>query len=276
MTKWMFGKSSNKIRRSDGTPTYSPNYVYTGGATTSSDAWADSANYFVDSSGWKHWVNPDTGASWIVGGTGQNLRSGKSAPEWTEGITSDTAPSWWKGLVPTTMDEETTFYSLLNALIPYASPEDQKTMANLLYQYEPTIFPDVTNETFDIPVSLSTTTKDYFTSTSRGEEILSALGQLATATNTAEEDMGTGYRFLKSVIDVLQDFGGTDTNKQTRSQYVQQLTALSSLYNNAPSDAYKSLAEYAASPTFSAGKVVPITTDSDGNYIFGSGNKRIY
>ncbi len=281
MAKWTFGgtKTSSSSKITDGAPSYDPKGIYTGGAITDPSAWSDPSNYFT-SNGYKVWVNPDTGQSWIVGGTGKNTGSNGRAPSsekaWTEKLTSTSAPSWWKGIVPTVANDENLFYSTLNALIPYASSEDQKSMANLLYQYDPENFPDVSEETFNIPVSLSTATKDYFTSSSRGEEILSMLEQLAKATNTTEEKMGTGYRFLKNVVDTLQDFGGTTEDKQTRSQYVQQLTSLSELYNNAPSEAYKSLAEYIASPTFSAGKIVPISTDSDGNYIFGSANKRFY
>lgn len=87
----------------------------------------------------------------------------------------------------------------------------------------------------------------------------------------------TGYKTLRQILSVMESYGGTERNKQTRAQYSQMQTALSPLVESLKDTQYESLVGALTSPTFTAGNVVAISKDSDtGKYTFGTGNKGLY
>lgn len=276
---WTFGGTSklptisNVATASDPTATGTDTSVQ----STGREDWENPANY-EQYGGWNYWINPLTGNYWIVGGTGENAGSNASGGDsgWKNTIVAPNAPSWWKGLAPTKLNESNTLPTMLNALIPYLSLEDQRTVATNLYLYDPKVFPDPENITFgEAPTDISTNMQRYFTSSQRAQEAMKMLDQLATVTKTKKENMGTGYKFIRNVLDIMTEFGGSNAKEgQTRSQYVQQTAALNALLENAPSG-YEGLAQLLSSPSFSAGAVTPVY-QSNGQYIFGEGNQTFY
>ncbi len=80
--------------------------------------------------------------------------------EWDEGgyeLAGGAAPDWWQAFVPTEVTPETAYGAMLNAMIPFISPEDQVRVAHSLYNmfdtemshYKPGYIPEVSTVTED-------------------------------------------------------------------------------------------------------------------------------
>jgi len=202
---------------------------------------------------------------------------------WEETYSTKFAPKWWKGKTPSQMNEQTKYVALMNSLIPYLSPEDQRTFASNLYRNYSNVFPEYNPEVNQYPVppsEVTTEMRNRFTTKERASDAMDTLTRIAGITKQTDETMGSGYKFLRNLLKVMQDFGGeSSSNQQTREQYLQQLGALDPLMGEAGSDAiapYESIVQSLTSPYFTAGKTVPIQKTSDGRYIFGEGNRQLY
>ena len=80
--------------------------------------------------------------------------------EWDEGgykLAGGAAPDWWQAFVPKEVTPETAYGAMLNAMIPFISPEDQVRVAHSLYamfdtemsHYKPGYIPEVSTVTED-------------------------------------------------------------------------------------------------------------------------------
>jgi len=80
--------------------------------------------------------------------------------EWDEGgyeLAGGAAPDWWQAFVPKEVTPETAYGAMLNAMIPFISPEDQVRVAHSLYNmfdtemshYKPGYIPEVSTVTED-------------------------------------------------------------------------------------------------------------------------------
>jgi len=204
-------------------------------------------------------------------------------PVWKEGFDIENAPDWWTGKVYTKPDANSMYAMIVNALIPYMSPEDQRTAATSLSRTFPKGFGEYDPETMQYPIppgEIGGETKEWFTSSRRAQEALNTLTTLSTTLKKNETQMGAGYSFLRDLLTVMKDFGGQDmSNQQTREQFVQQMGALEPMLQEAKSSdlkQYASLAQSLTQPFFSAGNVVPIIRTKDGRYIFGETNPQLY
>lgn len=205
----------------------------------------------------------------------------KVTPTWNVTYNSATSPQWWKGKTYTGDDEASSYATMVNAMIPYLSHEDARTMSTYLYQNFPDAFPEYNPETveFGAVPKLDENMQERFTSQARAKEALSTLDSMVAGSGKSKDKYGTGYTFLRTLLDTLQDFGGEgSSNQQTRQQVVQQLSALDPLLNSAKGELapYASLAQALTTPFFSEGKVIPIRKDANGDYIFGEPNKQLY
>jgi len=105
------------------------------------------------------------------------------------------------------------------------------------------------------------------------------LSELAKAVGKTDAELGPGYRYLRSILDTSKQYGGTGTNRQTRRQYTQMMSALDPLYSQSSSgdlSPYGSVARMLAQPFFSGGQLTPVTKRTDGTYSFGTGNKQLF
>jgi hypothetical protein len=228
------------------------------------------------------------GYDWSGGGGG----GGESAPipvTW-EAFDANIAgaPSWWKALKPSETNEATEYLAATNMLIPFLSPEDQRQVASNLYQQDPTNFAHLNPETMDKvndqtipfvpPSALTTGLRQQFTSGERASNALQALSQLAGATGKTDAELGPGYRYLRSILNVGSQFGGTGSNMQTRRQQLNAMGALDPLMSQSQQqslNAYGPLARMLSQPYFSAGQLVPMQRTQDGRYVFGEANKEL-
>jgi len=228
-------------------------------------------------------TSPSSGGGYSQSGGGGGKSVPAPKPTWSTTYTSPYAPSWWLGKTPSIMDDKSKYAALLNALIPYLSPEDQRTYASNLYRNYAEAFPEYDPELMQYPIppgEVTTEIKQRFTEKERAEQALATLSQVAGITGQTDEKMGTGYKFLRNLLSVLKDFGGESAeNQQTRQQYLQQMGALDPLLAEGKSSElspYSSIAQSLASPYFTAGQAVPIQKTSDGRYIFGQANRQLF
>jgi len=281
------------------------------------------------------------------GGGGTGGRKVKYSPTYT----MEGAPSWWMGMTPTALTGESAYFSLMNAMIPYMSPEDQRSTATYLSTVLPDYFAryydlsrqqkfSVQNENEfnkwmttkgamkkdaegnyvvadkriyeivtkqlqsgalgtnvpglkfeptkagELPSEVTTEHQQYFQSSDRAQQALSALDTLvkAVATRTKKPEaktrqgMGAGYQFLSSVLKQMQEFGGEYGQGQKRRQNVQmlgQLDPLLALAESSAYGAYKPIAQKLTQPFFSAGYVTP-TTKAGSRTAYGAPNLGLF
>lgn len=201
--------------------------------------------------------------------------------------TVEGAPNWWKGYAYNPTFEQA---YLVNALIPFMSPEGQRSTADWLgkqsYGSGYTDMKDYLNVAYPPPPSeMTTAMRDTFTSANRARGVLDTLTKMAQASdNQAMFENRPDYRFLKQIAGIMAQFGGGPAgsgNRQTRAQYQQMQTALAPKLTEAQND--KSLQQYMPqireliNPTFTAGPVVEAAQDQQtGKWSFGKANKEYY
>jgi len=227
------------------------------------------------------------GGNWWGGGGGGG---GKSKPvKWKEAYTMEGAPSWWRGLLPTEYNATTNYAAIYNAMIPFLSPEDQRTVAMHLNS----IYPDA--KSFDIynpegveygkpPIDITSDITEQFTSSDRAKQALQMLDKIAEVSKRDKKKFGAGYQFLRQLLTTMKDFGGGAVgagNRQSRVQYKQMQSALDPLLSQFKGGSnelkqFAGLAQQLTSPFFTAGGYVPIGKDVAGNYRFGAANKQLF
>lgn len=129
----------------------------------------------VPTSEWSQYYDPSTGRvrdETASGETPASIPSGGTAPgagaasdgykmfKWSEGgyeAQGGNVPDWWQAFVPEEVTPETAYGAMLNAMIPYLSPQDQVRVAHSLYgmfdtemsAYKPGYIPEVSTVTED-------------------------------------------------------------------------------------------------------------------------------
>jgi hypothetical protein len=206
---------------------------------------------------------------------------GEPAPIKWEAFDSGVAgPAWWKAMKPSEVNEGTEAVAAMNMLIPFLSPEDQKTVAANIYGMNAADFGHLNPEGIKVAQSpeLNQQTVNQFTSSERAGKALEALSALAKAAGKDEKGMGVGYRYLKSILDAGKQYGGQAGAGQTRRQYQQMMSALDPLLAQSKDPqlgAYSSLANMLARPYFNQGQLTPMSKTQDGQYVFGQANKSL-
>jgi hypothetical protein len=215
---------------------------------------------------------------WGGGGGGGG---GAPAPiKWEAFDSGVQGPAWWKAMKPSEVNEGTEAVAAMNMLIPFLSPEDQKTVAANIYGMNAADFGHLNPEGISVPQSteLNQQTVNQFTSSERAGKALEALTALAKAAGKDEKGMGVGYRYLKSILDAGKQYGGAGGAGQTRRQYQQMMSALDPLLAQSKDPqlgAYSSLANMLARPYFNQGQLTPMSKTQDGQYVFGQANKSL-
>lgn len=183
------------------------------------------------------------------------------------------APEWWIGKSATTGSDWDTLGSVYNAMIPFLSPEDQRTAALALARDFPDVFGDYGNPdiVYNVPSEITAAMREQYTSRARAEQALAAVENMQSITGG---EPGKGVTYLRQLLDVLRDYGGMPGEGQTRAQYLAQRAGITPLLDVAPKG-YQSLLNMLATPSFSAGKLVPGSV-VNGKYVFGQPNPEWY
>lgn len=182
--------------------------------------------------------------------------------EWKEGkftLADARAPSWWKPFIPAKEADmrrpDVAFLAMLNASIPYLSPEDQFNAAAQLYAIDANHFASYKGEVLAPhkkqvitqatallsdaykrdPSKFTVMTPEmrrYYQSQERGEGFLAQLNELREQTQIARKNIaGTGipYSWLQQVAGTQIAAGGRAGTGQTRAGYMQMIGALDPL-----------------------------------------------
>jgi hypothetical protein len=189
---------------------------------------------------------------------------------WAESYYVQGAPDWWRGMTPDRNDPQSEYANLLNSMIPYMSPEDQRSSAQLLYRLYPQYFSSYnpTVVSMPTPTEVSTQMRNWMQSRARAEQMLGTLDKVKEVTK--DKTFGSGYEYLKQLATSLRDFGGQEG--QTRQQYANLVSALDPLLAETKGDqlsAFASMTRAMTQPYYTAGQVTPTTQLQSGRTIFG-------
>ena len=221
--------------------------------------------------------------------------------KWKQGsfnLKDSKAPTWWKSLVPENAADmerpDVAYIAMLNTMIPYMSPEDQKRAAGLIYE---TVGGDQFGhyEQVQVQAPISAVTAgltsqkglpvidtQYYQSAARASGAVDALSQLREMTVGGEREKiggtGIGYRFLQDLLAQIQAFGGPRRDGQTRAQQLAMQGALDPIMAQAQTSEVGPvgvIAQMLSQPFFSQGSLYPFT--KGGNRVFfGQPNPILY
>jgi hypothetical protein len=162
---------------------------------------------------------------------------------------------------------------MMNLMIPFLSPEDQRTVASTLARVDPKNFGhlDPLQVEFEEVRDITPDIRGYYTGSERPTQALVALNRLSGAVGKSREKMGEGYRFLQQVLDVSRDYGEGGLTKQEMAPLFAALDPL--LQQN---ELYGGLGQMLSQPSFSAGPLFNVRKTQDGRYVFGRPNPQLF
>ena len=186
-------------------------------------------------------------------------------------------------MIPSRYDPQSEYASMLNSMIPFMSPEDQRYTASVLYRLYPQFFSSYSsfaaNETVpQAPSELTTEQRQYMGSYQRAQAILDTLNKVKQVSGNPK--LGPGYSYLQELGSVLRDYSARNAgDSQTRSQYRQMMGALDPLVAEGQQEnlsAFSALTRMLAQPYYTAGQVHPTTTLQDNSVISGTPIKNYF
>lgn len=216
--------------------------------------------------------------------------------EHTFDVPGGNPPDWWVGLLPTNNADaeraDVQALMMLNTLIPYLSPEDQKRAASQLYTTAADAFsyykPNVIEAT-SVPVDMTTARlssqdlsvidTDWYSGTERAEGITNILSQMREATVEGNRwQLGPGYTWLQSIAGALEEHS-PDEGGMTRSGYQAFLGALDPIMGMGGTQEIgpvAALGQMLAQPFFSQTQLQPSSQDITGQRRFGRANRMFF
>jgi hypothetical protein len=202
------------------------------------------------------------------GGGGGGGEDAVQRAKFNESYSVEGAPSWWRGLTPDVWNPESEYMALVNSVLPFLSPEDQRASAQSLAR----MYPEFAGYGADAnpgyappPTEMDSGAVSQYLSASRSKQIMSALERMVAASGRKKEDFGPGYSYFKQLASTLGSFGGAGESGTTRTQYQQLLGQLDPMLAESGGGqlgAYGAIAKMLTNPFFTAGQL--------GNVIFGT------
>jgi len=184
------------------------------------------------------------------------------------------APEWWKALAPDVINPVSEYQTLSNLLIPFLSPEDQRTVATNLYQSNPTQFSHLNPELLEglqPATEITPQLRTQFFTGERAQNALTAFDELLSISGKSPDDFGPGYNFLRGLADTVKDYRLTSGASQlTETQQGQLLSALDPMLAQTESrelSAFGPLARSFVNPFFSAGSLTGQVRNKFGDLI---------
>lgn len=222
---------------------------------------------------------------------GGNYGGGTSTQErnykWWEGYSVEGAPPWWKGFVTDDPSPEAQYLMVINSMIPYMSPEDQRYMGDYISRFSIKNSPfgvynePASQDTNRIPtvpkLEQTSDIQNTFLSKERARKMLDTLEKMRKAANLPEDKVGAGFRLFKSVAQDLNAFGASEGSGMTRANYLKYQSAIDQKLGETQAGDAQGFGEAlraVASPFFSAGRLFPVTRDETGRYHFSTQNPR--
>lgn len=212
------------------------------------------------------------------GGSGDGYGGYQKPPPppitWSDKYHVNGAPDWWRGKVPSRYDPQAEYATMLNSMLPYLSPEDQRYTSSVLYRMYPEVFGGYNPETAkmpDIPGTMETQERRLMTSAKRAKQLLGTLNMVKQV-SPAGTKFGPGYEYLRQLASVMRDFGAKRNAGQTRQQYSQMVGALDPLTaetQGSQLSAFSELTRMLSQPYYTAGRVTPTSQLENGQTVFG-------
>jgi hypothetical protein len=195
--------------------------------------------------------------------------------KFNESYSVEGAPSWWRGFTPDVWNPESEYMTLVNSVLPFLSPEDQRASAQSLAR----MYPEFAGYGADAnpgyappPTEMGSESVNQFLSASRSQQITDALEKMAAASGRKKEEFGPGYSYFKQLAATLGDYGAKGGGEGiTRTNYQQLLGQLDPMLAESGGGqlgAYGSIAKMLTNPFFTAGQL--------GNVIFGQANSKFF
>lgn len=222
------------------------------------------------------------------GGGGGGGGDGGGGGGWSETYeaTGGNSPSWWTGATKKNPSNKEEAAMLINAMIPYLSPEDQLKTAAYLYINYTDEFPGYAPSIIDssnIPdtgnFSWETLSQNTYTA-QRGADILSTLSKISDT--VGRDKMGPGFEYLQEIggnIQALTSSGGVNHQNTTRTELREletQLRYLLQMTEDSDLAVYGPVSKMLMSPFYTAGNIQPIYTLDNGTVLFGYGNRSFF
>lgn len=234
-----------------------------------------------------------------------------------QGAQGGNPPSWWKPFKPKNRKDmerpDVAYLAMLNAAIPYMSPEDQRNAAAQLYTAHGNAFAIYKQSTINEseahkktitseqalmsdaykndPDKFNVINKDYYTSKSRATGMIDALNQLRLGIGNEGETgtgfprkhiggTGQGYSWLQQMAGALENWGteGGD-DRMSNADYMGFLGAIDPLMSLGQGEAIgpvSAIGQMFAKPFFSAGALRPTYQTETGQTMMGRRNKLLF
>lgn len=166
-----------------------------------------------------------------------------------------TTPGWWINAAYSNPDENQAFANAANSILPFLSPEDQRTLGKYLATNYAPVYGGYESASFaPIPTTIDESTRNSYLGVPRAQQALDLLDRMQKASGGGTT--GTGYEFLKNAVRLITQYSGT--GPMTHEQYGQFTNAVNAFNQqaNAEQKAYANLAQLFNLPTFTAGPLV--------------------
>jgi len=220
-----------------------------------------------------------TGTGWVVVGTTGGGGGGRRGFVEELGITANQsptnatfspydhtiagAPEWWRALAPDIINPVSEYQTLSNLLIPFLSPEDQRTVSTNLFQSDPKQFSFYDPELLEGLTPAREITPqirhEYFTG-DRANRALQSFDDLLKISGRKPEDFGPGYNYLRGLADTFRDIeltsGATQLTETQQSELFSKLDPLIAQSQQGGArelQAYGPISRSFVNPFFSAG-----------------------
>jgi hypothetical protein len=216
------------------------------------------------------------------GGGGGGGGGGEGSPEAAAAIAKfnetyklEGAPSWWRGFTPDVWNPESEYMTLVNSVLPFLSPEDQRASAQSLAR----MYPEFAGYGADAnpgyappPTEMDSGSVQKYLSAARSQQVTGALEKMAQASGRKKEEFGPGYSYFKQLASTLGEYGAKGNGEGiTRTRYQQMLGQLDPMLAESGGGqlgAYGAIAKMLTNPFFTAGQL--------GNVIFGQANSKFF
>lgn len=220
-----------------------------------------------------------TGGGDVGGGTGGGyygggypIPSGPRAPKeitWSEfDYRPKNAPAWWKAMKPSAGGPEIEQIALMNMMIPFLSPQDQRAVASRLAIALPEYFGEYGKADIPSRYEPSEQQQRYMLSAQRASEAMRAAAAYSKV--MGKEEMGSPYQFMQQVLGGIRaeaPAGG----RMSRGQYMGLMERMAPLYGD---KTMGGIAQMLAEPGYEQ-SILP-GQKAKGKFYWGQANPLLY
>ena len=178
------------------------------------------------------------------------------------------APSWWNAMKPSAGGPETEQIALMNMMIPFLSPQDQRAVASRLATALPKYFGEYGKAGIPSRYEPSEQQQEYMLSAQRANEAMTAA--VAYSKAMGKEEMGSPYQFMQQVLGGIRAEVPTE-GRMSRGQYMGLMERMAPLYGDT---SMGGMAQMMAEPGYEQ-SILP-GKKYEGKFYWGQANPLLY